>query len=123
MAGVGIGLAASHVSGVSLGASVLGFMVGLALMLPGHVLGATGAGDVKFMAMCGLLLGPWESALAIMVAMVGGSVLGLIIWAVRRNREIPFGPFLAMGVLAVLFYGPDIERLILVTYPNWVRGG
>jgi prepilin signal peptidase PulO-like enzyme (type II secretory pathway) len=61
--------------------------------------------------------------LAIMVAMVGGSVLGILIWIIRRNREIPFGPFLAMGVLAILLYGPEIERLILVRYPEWVRGG
>jgi leader peptidase (prepilin peptidase)/N-methyltransferase len=83
---------------------------------------AMGLGDVKFMAMCGLLLGPWESVLAIMVAMVGGSVLGPLIWAVTRNREIPFGPFLAMGALAVLFYGDAIHDLIFVTYPAWVRG-
>ncbi len=84
---------------------------------------AMGLGDVKFMAMCGLVLGPWESVLAIMVAMVGGSILGLLIWAVTRNREIPFGPFLAMGALAVLFYGHEIDHLIRVSYPAWVRGG
>lgn len=84
---------------------------------------AMGLGDVKFMAMCGLLVGPWEIVLAIMVAMVGGSVLGLLIWAITRNREIPFGPFLAMGALAVLFYGNEIDHLIRVTYPAWVRGG
>jgi leader peptidase (prepilin peptidase)/N-methyltransferase len=84
---------------------------------------AMGLGDVKFMAMCGLLLGPWDSLLAIMVAMVGGSVLGILIYVVTRNREIPFGPFLAMGALAVLFYGSAIDRLIFVTYPAWIRGG
>jgi len=83
---------------------------------------AMGLGDVKFMLMCGLLLGPWGSVLAIMVAMVGGSVLGLLIWAITRNREIPFGPFLAMGALAVLFYGREIDHLILVTYPAFMRG-
>lgn len=83
---------------------------------------AMGLGDVKFMLMCGLLLGPWGSVLAIGVAMLGGSILGPLIWAVTRNREIPFGPFLAMGALAVLFYGPEIEHLILVSYPAWVRG-
>jgi len=84
---------------------------------------AMGLGDVKFMAMCGLLLGPWGTVLAIMVAMVGGSILGVLIWAITRNREIPFGPFLAMGALAVLFYGPAIDHLIFVTYPTWIRGG
>ena len=58
MAGVGVGLAASHASGISLGASIAGFLVGLALMMPGHMLGATGAGDVKFMAAVGAIVGP-----------------------------------------------------------------
>src|SRR3982750_1448863 len=50
MAGAGIGFAASGLSGLSLGAAALGFAFGLVLMLPGHALGATGAGDVKLMA-------------------------------------------------------------------------
>jgi leader peptidase (prepilin peptidase)/N-methyltransferase len=83
---------------------------------------AMGLGDVKFMAMAGLLLGPVPTLLALGVAMVGGSVLGLAIWAATRNREIPFGPFLALGALAVLFYGPDLEHFITVTYPGWVHG-
>jgi len=83
---------------------------------------AMGLGDVKFMAMCGLLLGPWGSVLGIMVAMVGGSVLGLLIWAITRNREIPFGPFLAMGALAVLFYAEPIHYLIFEAYPAFIRG-
>jgi leader peptidase (prepilin peptidase)/N-methyltransferase len=84
---------------------------------------AMGLGDVKFMAMCGLLLGPWSTVLALIVAMVGGSVLGIGIWAVTRNREIPFGPFLALGALAALFYGQWIDHVIFEAYPAWVRGG
>ena len=47
MSGAGIGFAAAGISGISLGAAALGFVIGFALMLPGHALGATGAGDVK----------------------------------------------------------------------------
>ena len=35
-----------------------GLVLGLALMLPGHLFGATGAGDVKLFAAAGALLGP-----------------------------------------------------------------
>lgn len=49
MAGVGIGLAVTGHS-VSPAASLGGLAVGLLLMMPGHVMGATGAGDVKLMA-------------------------------------------------------------------------
>ncbi len=84
---------------------------------------AMGLGDVKFMAMAGLLLGPVPTLFALAVALVGGSVLGVGIWIATRNREIPFGPFLALGVLAVLFYGGPVAHFITVTYPSWVRGG
>ena len=57
MAGIGVGLSAAGVSGISVWASMLGFVIGLALM-PGHVLGATGAGDVKLMAAVGAIVGP-----------------------------------------------------------------
>ena len=45
MAIAGLGLAALGWGSVSVGAALLGCAVGLVLMLPGHVLGATGAGD------------------------------------------------------------------------------
>ena len=41
-------------------AALGGIAVGLAVMLPGHLIGATGAGDVKFFAALGTLLGPRE---------------------------------------------------------------
>jgi leader peptidase (prepilin peptidase)/N-methyltransferase len=83
---------------------------------------AMGLGDVKFMGMCGLLLGPGPALLAIGVAMVGGAILGILIWIVTRNREIPFGPFLALGALAVLLYGTPIDTFVFETYPGWFTG-
>ncbi|MHC4222978.1 MAG: prepilin peptidase [Planctomycetota bacterium] len=84
---------------------------------------AMGLGDVKFMAACGLLLGPGATLLAIGCAMVSGAFLGVLIWILTRNREIPFGPFLALGALAMLLYGGPIEHFVLEVYPTWVRGG
>ena len=54
----GIGIAAAGLGRIGLGASILGCLLGLAFMLPGHVFGATGAGDVKLLAAAGALLGP-----------------------------------------------------------------
>jgi len=107
-------------AGAAMGGGIIGGIRWLGTLIARRE--AMGLGDVKFMAMCGLLLGPWPTVVAVMVAMLGGSVLGLLIWAVTRNREIPFGPFLAMGALAVLFFGPSIDHLIFVAYPAWVRG-
>ena len=85
MTGIGVGLAASGVSGVTLMGSVLGFIVGFALMLPGHVLGATGAGDVKFMAAVGAIVGPAMVVSAFLFTAVAGGVLAVAV-ALRRRR-------------------------------------
>ena len=85
MAGVGIGFAASGVSGVSLGASVVGLMLGFALMMPGHALGATGAGDVKLMAAVGAIVGPALVVSAFLFTAIAGGVLALAV-AIRRKR-------------------------------------
>ena len=85
MAGIGVGLAAAGVSGISVWASMLGFVVGLALMMPGHVLGATGAGDVKLMAAVGAIVGPALVVTAFLFTAVAGGVLAVVV-AARRRR-------------------------------------
>lgn len=84
---------------------------------------AMGLGDVKFMAMCGLMLGPGHALLAMWAAVLVAAVAGVGIWAVTRNREIPFGPYLGLGSLAALFYGAEMERLLLRELPALLRGG
>jgi leader peptidase (prepilin peptidase)/N-methyltransferase len=121
-AGVNPGLASLVVglAGVVVGAGVIYAIRWIGSLLVRRE--AMGLGDVKFMGMCGLLLGPEAALLAIGVAMVGGAVLGVLIWIVTRNREIPFGPFLALGALAVLLYGAQIDTFVFETYPGWVTG-
>lgn len=85
MAGIGIGLAATGMSGLSVWASMAGFALGLALMIPGHALGATGAGDVKFMAAVGAIVGAPMVISAFLFTAVAGGVLALAV-AVRRRR-------------------------------------
>jgi prepilin peptidase CpaA len=85
MAGVGVGFAASGVSGVSLLASFAGFALGLALMMPGHALGATGAGDVKLMAAVGAMVGPGTVLTAFAFTAITGGILALAV-AMRRQR-------------------------------------
>jgi prepilin peptidase CpaA len=82
---LGVALSASGVSGVSLRGALLGFVLGLLLMLPGHVFGATGAGDVKLFAAIGTLLGPAHIAVAFIYTAIAGGLLAVIV-AVRRRR-------------------------------------
>ena len=85
MAGVGIGLAATGLSGVSLVGSIAGLALGLALMLPGHALGATGAGDVKLMAAVGAIVGPALVFSAFLFTAIAGGVLAVAVAARRRS--------------------------------------
>lgn len=85
MAGIGLGFAATGTSGVSVWASMAGFVLGLALMMPGHALGATGAGDVKLMAAVGAMVGPGTVVMAFAFTAIVGGVMALAI-AIRRQR-------------------------------------
>jgi prepilin peptidase CpaA len=85
MAGLGVGFAAAGFSGISLGAAALGFVIGFLLMLPGHALGATGAGDVKLMAAVGAIVGPGIVVNAFLFTALAGGVLALAV-AIRRRR-------------------------------------
>jgi prepilin peptidase CpaA len=86
LAAIGIACAASGVSGLTLRASLVGLLLGLALMLPGYLFGATGAGDVKLLAAVGAWLGPALVGAAFLYTAIGGGVLALVV--ARRRRRL-----------------------------------
>jgi len=133
IAGAGFGLAFGG-GGVTPWQAALGLGLGLALMLPGHVIGATGAGDVKLMAAVGVFLGPSLVFRAFLYSALAGGVLALAVAArrglladtlagatqlvsapaagrdaivapTRRNR-FPYGPAIAAGTLITLLVQP-----------------
>lgn len=76
-----------------------------------------GLGDVKLAAVLGLYLGA-EVAVAIFVALLSGSAVGLGVLAVRgvaegRRTALAFGPFLALGGLVAVIAGPALLRAYL----------
>jgi prepilin peptidase CpaA len=85
IAATGIACAAMGLSGLSVMASAGGFVLGLLLMLPGHVIGATGAGDVKLFAATGAVIGPAHIAVAFLYTAIAGGLLALAV-AQRRRR-------------------------------------
>jgi prepilin peptidase CpaA len=103
IAGAGFGLAFG--GGVITPAqAALGMLTGLLLMMPGHLIGATGAGDVKLMAAVGTMLGPDVTFRAFLYSAVAGGVFAVAV-ATRR------------GILATTLQ--DASRL--VTSPAVVR--
>src|SRR5262249_52908943 len=85
LAAVGVGLAAAGFGRVRLGASLLGCPLGVAFMMPGHIFGATGAGDVKLLAAAGALLGPTDTIYAFLYTAIAGGVLALVVAVARRR--------------------------------------
>ena len=85
LAAAGLAVAASGIGRVSLAGSLAGLAIGVALMLPGHLFGATGAGDVKLFGASGALLGPAAIFAAFIYTAIAGGALAVVI-ALRRGR-------------------------------------
>lgn len=82
---LGVSLAAAQLTTVSVAGALGGFAVGLLLMLPGHIVGATGAGDVKLFAAVGTLLGPTGIGVAFVYTAILGGALAVLV-AMYRGR-------------------------------------
>lgn len=73
-----------------------------------------GLGDVKLMLLIGGLCG--ASALPLVTIVAGCAALGASLWFLARREkgtdarevQIPFGPFLSLGAVMHMLYGPDI---------------
>jgi prepilin peptidase CpaA len=71
-------------AGVTVVQAALGLLVGLAVMMPGHIIGATGAGDVKLLGAIGSLVGPSLALQVCLYSFVAGGVLAIAV-AARRG--------------------------------------
>ncbi len=117
--GIVIGLAASVAFPPGLVDALLGILIGGgALWLIGEAYyrysgqEGMGGGDVKMLAMIGAFLG-WKLVLVTLVlSSVAGSLIGVLVIALKRGDmkyALPYGTFLALGALAASLVG---ERLI-----------
>ncbi|MBX7143588.1 MAG: prepilin peptidase [Oligoflexia bacterium] len=70
-----------------------------------------GMGDVKLLAMTGVLFGVPGSLYTIFLGSLFGSLIGLALiltFGRKMSQQLPFGPYLALGTLTYLFVGPEI---------------
>ncbi|GJM22311.1 MAG: type 4 prepilin-like proteins leader peptide-processing enzyme [Planctomycetota bacterium] len=85
---------------------------------------AMGLGDVKWMALCGTLLGPLLVLEAILAACFLGALVGIALKLIHRIRGgrgpvgLPFGPFLSVGALVELAWPGSVWGLM-----NTLLGG
>lgn len=75
-----------------------------------------GGGDVTLLAMIGAFLGWPAIPLALFLASVSGSIVGLALMlrvGAGGKYPIPFGPFLCLGALGHLFFGSAVVQFYL----------
>jgi leader peptidase (prepilin peptidase)/N-methyltransferase len=97
------------------GAAAGGALLVLSLLHPNGM----GMGDVKLVGVLGLYLGRGVAP-AVLVALVVGTTIGMAIMmrkglAAGRKTAVPFGPFLALGVVVGVVAGNDLVQLYLDT--------
>jgi len=84
--------------------AVLGSVIASLAYLVIHFLGGMGMGDVKYAGVIGLYLGSLGWTYLYLGSLV--SFVGAALWVLpqmltkRETRSVPFGPFMALGVLA-----------------------
>lgn len=94
----------SHLIGMALG-------FGLFLLIAIVSRGGMGGGDIKLMAVVGLFLGYPLLFVTILFSTFLGTAYGILVMLLKgasRKTEIPFGPFIALASVVVLFSGYDI---------------
>ena len=101
---------------------LIGLAVGGGIMLLFYGLGfllfkreAMGIGDIKLMAVCGLIVGWQNILLALFIGVLVGAILLPILKRTTKEIEFAFAPYLALGTIAVMFMGkPIIDAYLLL---------
>lgn len=75
-----------------------------------------GGGDIKLLAMIGAVVGWQGVVLTIFAASITGTIVGgtlMLLSGKNLKLAIPFGPFLALGAVISVFYGPELIQWYL----------
>jgi leader peptidase (prepilin peptidase)/N-methyltransferase len=89
--------------------SLWGYLIGCAIVWATRILGtfafgkeAMGLGDVHLMGAAGAVLGPWPVVVAFFIAPFFGLAWAFFCMFFRKMRQIPYGPFLSIGIFVVM---------------------
>lgn len=94
-------------------------IVSLPLLVVAIITQGIGGGDIKLMAAAGLLLGPYSTVVAFIIGTLIGGVFGigaLLNKSKNRKSEIPFGPYLCIGIYCAYLYGPTLIDFYINTF-------
>ena len=79
---------------------------------------AMGMGDVFLMGAVGALFGPVAVLVTLILSSFFGSLVGISMVALSKTKfgrfvEIPYGPYICLGCLAWMFFGPELVTAYL----------
>jgi leader peptidase (prepilin peptidase)/N-methyltransferase len=102
--------------------SLAGYFVGCTVVWATRIFGtlafgkeAMGLGDVHLMGAAGTVIGPLFIIIAFFVAPFFGLIWAAVQMFSKKTRQIPYGPFLSMGiVVAMIFHNGIIDYLKVV---------
>ena len=106
--------------------SLWGYFIGCAVVWATRIFGtfgfgkeAMGLGDVHLMGAAGAIMGPVFVVVAFFIAPFFG-----LAWAgsqmfFKKTRQIPYGPFLSLGILTVMILHDAIFRYLIVTFYHY----
>ena len=105
------------ISGVGLSVlnAICSFIFMLLLKLFGDFLfkrESMGGGDIKLLAVFGLVFGFPMSVISVFFAAIIGLPISLIVLKKDSSHEIPFGPFLAVSAILIVLFKLDINTII-----------
>jgi leader peptidase (prepilin peptidase)/N-methyltransferase len=103
--------------------SLFGYFVGCGIVWAVRILGtlafgreAMGLGDVHLMGAAGAVVGPLFVIIAFFIAPFFGLSWAAMQMFFKKTRQIPYGPFLSMGILAVMILHDRIMAYLSVMF-------
>lgn len=87
------------------------FIISVPFFILAYFSGGMGGGDIKLIAVAGLLLGYPSTLVAFLISSISGGIVAIILLLQKketRKSMIAFGPFLCIGIAVAYLYGPQI---------------
>lgn len=87
------------------------FIISTPFFILAAITGGIGGGDIKLIAMAGLLLGYKATLVAFFIASILGGLVAIYLLATKQKERkslIAFGPYLCIGIFLAYLYGNQI---------------
>lgn len=100
---------------------IVGTLVPLVIILVSR--GGMGGGDMKLLAVFGVVLGWKLVLLTFFIATLVGTIVGvagMLTGSVKKGKPFPFGPFLVIGALVAYFFGSELISLYMLTFFSYL---